>query len=426
MSNRTRVWLVAVTVALLVKGVSGTGAGNQAQAGAGRVIARTAIQRSLAVQSELKRIEANREAFVDELLSRWAPYVEPEVDLWGHVKSVAMGATPWRLLGASLASDFESGYRVLRGVVGPGWDMSAFIEGREPVIGAGTAQAQASVPDPAAEALGDPTASLVFTPIAPCRIADTRRVFQLIGAGSTWSYDFTASGLTKGYGGDTSCPGLPTAQASAWAVNITATGYTSAGHVTVWPYLTTKPSTSFMNYFPSAYAVANAGTVTGNSSAGTSVRISPSSDTHIVIDIMGYYSEATGFAGGAVTTLAGTPVGLPAGGAVEAFGASCPTGTVLVSGGATSDGGTTLISESFKVGDHWALWVRNDSSTNADTVFPYSVLHGREVGALELRARHGQSSCRPQPSRDAQHRRHDQRRPGIDPMSRIPSERRER
>ena len=161
MAKLARLWLLAATVVFVAIGFAGVVWAQQAPK-----VDQAAIERSWTVQAELARIEANKEAFVDELLERWAPYVDPErVNLLGAVKPVAMQATPWRLLGASLATDFDSGFAVLRGVVGPGWSVGAYVEGRAPSIGTGAVQAAAGIPDPGTLALGDATSSLVFVPI---------------------------------------------------------------------------------------------------------------------------------------------------------------------------------------------------------------------------------------------------------------------
>jgi len=372
MSKRTSVWLVVLTVVLLVLGVRGTSAGQFGQAGAGKpVMDQAAIQRSWAVQAELARIEANKEAFVGELFVRWAPYLDPMVyDLWGSLKPVAMAATPWRLLGASLTSDFESGLLVLQGAVGPGWYVSAYVEGREPVIGSGAVQAQVGAFGLGAAAIGAQLGSLVFTPIAPCRIVDTRGSGSRTGimtAGSMRTFDLSAYGLFAGQGGETSCIGLPAYQHEAWAVNITVFGYSENGHLTVWGYGHAKPATSFMNFFPAAYAVANAGTVTGCYGCTNSIHVSVAATTHVIIDVMGYYEEATGFATGAVTQLSGGPLTIVWPNEYSTkFGPECPAGTVLIGGSGSSDswGKLVISAVGFLNKGYWMSFFNTSSTTS--------------------------------------------------------------
>lgn len=374
MSTRTRVWLVAVTVVVFAMGVGGASAGQRAPAGGAGRLDQAAIQRSLAVQAELARIEANKEAYVVEMLDRWAPYVAPEVDLWGQVKSVAMSATPWRLLGASLTTDFDSGFRVLRGVVGPGWYVSAYIEGREPVIGAGAAQAQAGVADQVADALGSSSNSLVFTPIPPCRIVDTRGAGArtgMITGGTARAFDFTTGGFSKGQGGETSCPGLPSVNPSAWAVNITVVGHAASGYLTVYPFGHTMPATSFLNYFASAWSLANAGTVTGCPGCADSVWIDAYATTHVIVDVMGYYEPATGFATGATSQMWGAATVLTPGASDWQWGGSCPAGTLVVGGGAANNGGGGVLTSDHTItsGRWWEMARNVSSATYNFTVF---------------------------------------------------------
>ena len=368
-----KAWVVGVMVVLFVIGASGTSAGQQAPVGAGKVMNQAAIQRSWAVQAELARIEANKEAFIDEMFQRWAPALDPTLyDIWTELKPIAMKATPWRLLGASLTSDFTSALQVLQGKVGPGTYVSAYVDGRL-ASGSGTMETQAASPVPGSTGIGiqadigTGSSALVFTPIAPCRMVDTRYTAAGIVVPATpRSFDLTADGFTEGQGGQTSCSGIPTFSHKAWAVNITVTGYSALGHLTVYPYGGTLPATSFMNFFTSAYAMANAGTVTGCAGCVDDIRIAVSTPTHVIIDIVGYYEEATGFATGTLTDFAGTQVtGIGPGDYGIAFGGACPAGTVIVSGAvdtSSSLGNLVAADQTISSGTTWRQVVRNVSA----------------------------------------------------------------
>ena len=69
----SKVAKMAVAVALVAMGASGAKA-----ASADKPSSDQAIERSYAIQAELARIEADKEAFVDELLASWTPYVDRE------------------------------------------------------------------------------------------------------------------------------------------------------------------------------------------------------------------------------------------------------------------------------------------------------------------------------------------------------------
>jgi len=372
MSKSTRILFVVATVVLFVLAAIGTGAAQQPQAGSHQVMDQAAIQRSRAVQTELARIEANKEAFIDELFGRWAPYLDPMVyDLWGSLKPIAMAATPWRLLGASLTSDFESGLLVLQGAVGPGRYVGAYVEGRQPLLGSATVQAEASVPGLGAASAGP---GYIFGPIAPCRIVDTRGTGARTGMimpGAPRTFDLSAFGLVEGQGGETGCPGMPTYTPVAAAVNITVTGYSGNGHLTVFPYGGAMPATSFMNFSTSVYALANAGTVSGCNACVDSIHVAVSTPTHVIIDIMGYYALETGYATGAVTRLTGLTKVLPAYGYAEAEGGTCPAGTVLIGGGSVNDDftGGSLVSNHSDSASRTYWWESQSNFTSTPRTF---------------------------------------------------------
>lgn len=116
--------------------------------------------------------------------------------------------------------------------------------------------------------------------VTPCRIADTRNPQGAFGgpvlfAGAARNFQVTAAGC-----------GIP-ANATAFALNITAVPIGSLGYVTVWPAGTAQPVVSTLN--------AVTGTITANAAvvpSGLSGTISvfANSDTHLIIDIMGYFA----------------------------------------------------------------------------------------------------------------------------------------
>jgi hypothetical protein len=327
-----------------------------------------AIERSWAIQAELARIEKNPEAFVDQLIQSWAPYLDSEVyDPWNEIKPIAMAATPWRLYGASLVGDFKTMLLVLRGKVGAGRYINALTQ---PEPRTWTSAARVAAPDP--QALGSGTDSLVFTPIAPCRMVDTRGTGARTGImnpGAARTFDLTTGGYTKGQGGATSgCTGLPSFSNFGWAVNITATGHSAAGGLQAWGYSGPVPATSIINYFPTAYAIANNGSLTGCYGCVDDVTLMVfGGAAHVIIDVMGYYDYATGFAVGTpvVTSLVGTDVNVPAAGGAYASGAACPAGTVLVGGTAYVYGGLMSVAdhEIVSSGTTWREYYRNTTAS---------------------------------------------------------------
>jgi hypothetical protein len=191
------------------------------------------------------------------------------------------------------------------------------------------------------------------------------------GTGSGRYFDFTQTGLTEGQGSQTApCTGLPVTNPKAWAINVTVTGYAALGHLTVEPYGGGISTTSFMNFFPTAYAVANAGAVTGCVGCVDSVYIHVSTATHVIVDVTGYYSEAIQFATGVVSTLAGTPASIPPGNYSWVDGAACPSGTVLVGGEQSNDvgGAWVVASDHKKFGAAWSEYTRHFGTVTTASV----------------------------------------------------------
>ena len=322
-------------------------------------------ERSWAVQGQLAAIDSNREAYVNALIESWTPYVDKGAyDLWSELKPIAMKAPAWQLYGASLVGDFGTMLAVLRGKTGAAKYVNTLDQ----------PQAKAWVSDPA-QLLGDTTGSLVFTPIPPCRIVDTRgsgAKTGILNPGVPRSFDLTTDGYLEGQGGQTSgCTGLPSFSHAAFAVNITVAAYTANGGLQVYPYLGSLPATSLINFFPAAYAIANNGPVTGCYACADDITINGfGAPTHVIIDVMGYYERAS-VTGASVSRFAGTPVNIPAGGRAFATGGTCPAGTVMIGGENDFSGTDLAIGETRQnTTTTWTMWqINNDALARTTTVF---------------------------------------------------------
>ena len=123
-----------------------------------------------------------------------------------------------------------------------------------------------------------------FTGIAPVRLLDTREPNDTglpLGAGAIRSV--TVAGVAA----------VPSS-ASAVVLNVTAVAPTVAGYLTVWPTGGDKPSTSNVN-FVVGEVVPNLVTV-GVGAAGQVSIYNFAGATHVVVDIMGWFDNAGGFA----------------------------------------------------------------------------------------------------------------------------------
>ena len=122
-----------------------------------------------------------------------------------------------------------------------------------------------------------------FVPLTPTRILDTRT--SLGGHPGQIGSRGTVTVEVAGYGG------VPE-DAVAVALNVTVTGPTAPGYLTVYPADAGRPSSSNVN-FAKGQAIAN--DVTTALSADGRVKIFSYSTAHVVVDVAGYFTAGSGF-----------------------------------------------------------------------------------------------------------------------------------
>jgi hypothetical protein len=170
------------------------------------------------------------------------------------------------------------------------------------------------------KALGAAAADLVYTPITPCRILDTRVVGGSIASNA--SRDFNAvvasGGNFSSQGGSASdCASLAAGQAAV-AINVTAVTPVAAGFATVYPFGASRPLASSVNY--TAGAIVNNTVVARLPSPLTTkdFTIYTFAASDFVADIVGYFAppqatalDCTTVSAAATNVAAGAYVGLP-------------------------------------------------------------------------------------------------------------------
>ncbi|GAB3868917.1 choice-of-anchor D domain-containing protein [Dactylosporangium cerinum] len=125
-----------------------------------------------------------------------------------------------------------------------------------------------------------------YVPVNPSRLLDTRNGAGPLGANTTLALPVTGVGS------------VPPTGVSAVVLNMTVTGPTSAGYLTVYPTGAARPTTSSLN-FPAGWTGANSVTVPVG--AGGKVDIyNPAGTVHVITDVVGFYTTANvnGLAGG--------------------------------------------------------------------------------------------------------------------------------
>ncbi len=175
--------------------------------------------------------------------------------------------------------------------------------------------------------LGDLAADLVYTPVTPCRILDTRVAGGVLAG--TFTRDFNAvvgsGGNFSSQGGSATDCGVIAAGQAAVVINLTAVTPTGAGFATVYPFGTSRPLASSVNY--TAGAIVNNSIVVKLPSPLTTkdFTVYTFATSDFVADIVGYYAppQATALD---CTRQFGSFVNVPAN--TYGFGVSaiCPTG----------------------------------------------------------------------------------------------------
>lgn len=180
-----------------------------------------------------------------------------------------------------------------------------------------------------ADGLGSATTDLVYVPIAPCRVLDTR-VSGAIPASTVRSYFFHAS--NTGHGACSVTGQIPgTTDAAAFAANVTIdetglTGFAAGSFLEIYPQ-GGSTTTSFLNFGP-GQIIANAGVISINQTNGQ-FSVMSNAPTNVIIDTYGVFiaPEPTALE---CTTPTNTSSFF------GVVGASCPAGYTLTGGGCNS------------------------------------------------------------------------------------------
>lgn len=186
--------------------------------------------------------------------------------------------------------------------------------------------------------LGDPGGDLVFVPIAPCRVFDTRVVGGPIGNGAARDFDITDVANYSVQGGASgNCSGLGAAGSfAAVAINLTVVSPAGAGFITVYPWNTSRPLAATVLYA--------AGAVVGNLSivrldqtaAANEMTIYSFASTDVVADVVGYFIAPQPTALECVQTFASTS--RTAGQTFNMQIPACPSGYTLTGAGCRTPG----------------------------------------------------------------------------------------
>jgi hypothetical protein len=138
--------------------------------------------------------------------------------------------------------------------------------------------------------LGNSESDLVFTPVTPCRIVDTRNAGGTIAGGGaprafiSWGANYAAQG-----GSATNCNIPQGGVVTAVALNLLVVSPASPGWIAAWPFGLSQPLVSNLN-FVAGDVVANSALLKVDATTGK-WNLYTTSTTHFVADVTGYYSK---------------------------------------------------------------------------------------------------------------------------------------
>jgi hypothetical protein len=135
---------------------------------------------------------------------------------------------------------------------------------------------------------------LVFTPITPCRIIDTRNAGGALVSTVERSFFVTSTSSYAAQGGANSNCGGAGADGlfTAAMINFTVVYPQNDGYITVYPAGTARPVTSALNYYQDQ-VVGNASTfkLTPSLTSPNEFTVYSTATTHLVADLVGYFSS---------------------------------------------------------------------------------------------------------------------------------------
>jgi hypothetical protein len=133
------------------------------------------------------------------------------------------------------------------------------------------------------KATADLSNPVVFVPVTPCRVVDTRNAVGPFGGpifsgGQTRSYTVPSS----------SCTGIPTG-ISALSLNfsVTQTLQAGGGFLTAWQFGASQPTAASLTWFGPNQTL-SAASIVPTASGGT-ISVFVGSQTHVIIDVNGYF-----------------------------------------------------------------------------------------------------------------------------------------
>ena len=153
---------------------------------------------------------------------------------------------------------------------------------------------------------------LVYTPLTPCRIVDTRNAGPnngaLIGQAAARSFLGWNGSYTLQGGDNTNC-GLPySTNNAAIVVNFAVVGPSAAGYITAFPADKAQPFAATVNYVAADVKGNNTILKLNQTTGQADFKVYSSANTHLVADVVGYYATPVALGANNDKDLVYTPI----------------------------------------------------------------------------------------------------------------------
>ena len=270
---------------------------------------------------------AQKEALITAILDQWQPAAlrfGADAKTWRDSFGLQLSMLPGSKLAALSATPPANGFQgVVAAVSEP---LRSAAEGRATV----------------AKDLGQTTTDLVFVPINPCRIADTRSTSAIVsGAPRDFAYANPAGGTFTAQGGAGTNCGLGFAGGNgllvprAVAATVTIITPSGAGNLVIYPTGTAPGTTSALNYGAGA-VLANTTVIVGAQGGVADFTVAlngPPHGANVAIDVIGYYYSPLATPLDCLTVQSTNNNKAQPPGATDQFGAACTAGYQITGGG---------------------------------------------------------------------------------------------
>jgi hypothetical protein len=150
--------------------------------------------------------------------------------------------------------------------------------------------------------LGDSSADLVYTPVTPCRVFDTRSASAgILAANTQRNFFVTGNSSFANQGGSAVGCGIPFGPATSVVINFVAVNPAGAGNLRAWAVADPQPPAplaAVVNYSATLAALANGIAVpicdAALSACVSDLRLQADvSSVHVVGDVVGYFARPT-------------------------------------------------------------------------------------------------------------------------------------